>query len=220
MTTRKDPGSYTVQDGPFDTYGATKVPLRTPYGPVTLTLTDPGHIACGAGYVAAEWDSPASYSAGEWFSWDGIEVAGSAHFYAGDDWAPRDGLTHLYSRGGSVTPRRKAGVLAYWGEIVRRYAAEHPHVTAHAALREAVTSLASADKDIAEAEAALRELRAGRTRAKRAVRQALTASYRTGGPDSPDSPRPYCDEPVNGYVVELVNDRDFMVAAGAARPRR
>ena len=103
---------------------------------------------------------------------------------------------------------------------MRLYAAGHPHVLAHADLRDAVASLARKDQDIAEAEAALRELRADRTRAKRAVRQALTASYRTGGPDSPDSPRPYYNEPVNGYVVSLVNDRDFMVAAGAVQPRQ
>ena len=220
MTTRTDPGSYTVQDPPFDTYGATKVPLRTPHGPVTLTLTDPGHIAVDAGYVNADWEQPANYSGGEWFAWDGIEVAGSAHFYAGDGWAHRDGLTHLYSRGGSITPRREAGILAYWGEIVRLYAAGHPHVLAHADLRDAVASLARKDQDITEAEAALRELRADRTRARRAIRLALAASYRTGGPDSPDSPRPYYNEPVNGYVVSLVNDRDFMVAAGAVQPRQ
>jgi hypothetical protein len=220
LTARKDPGSYTVQDEPFDTWGATKVPLRTPHGPVTLTLPDAGHIMCDAGYVTAEWEHAANYSGGEWFSWDGIEVAGSANFHAETGWAPRDSLTHLYSRGGSVTPRRETGILAYWGEVVRRYAAEHPHVLAHAGLRAAVANLSKQDTAIHEAETALAELRSERTRAKRAIRQALAAAYRTGGPDSPDSPRPYRNEPVSGYVAELVNNRDFMVTTGTISPRQ
>jgi hypothetical protein len=222
MTTRTDPGSYTVQDPPFDTYGATKVPLRTPRGPVTLTITDAGHIMIEAGYVTADYQHATNYSGGEGFTVDNIEVAGSAHFYANTGWGLRkldSSLTHLYGLGGSVTPRRQADVVAYWGEIVRRYAAEHPHVLAHAGLRDAVATLARKDRDIAEAEAALRELRAARTRARRDIRRALTATFRTGGPDSPDSPRPYHSEPVSGYVAELVNDRDFMVAAGAVQPR-
>lgn len=212
MTPRKDPGSYTVQDEPFDTYGATKVPLLTPHGPVTLTLTGPGHIAVDAGYVTADYEHPANYSGGEWFSWDGIEIAGSAHFYAGDGWAPRDSLTHLYSRGGSVTARRKDGLLAYWGEIVRRYAAEHPHVLAHADLRDAVASLTSASQDVAKAEAELAGLRAARTRAKQSVRARLAAAHRTRQGGSRDCPRPYYNEAVNGYVAELENDPAFMAS--------
>jgi hypothetical protein len=223
MPTKTDPGSYTVQDPPFDTYGATKVPLRTPRGPVTLTLTDAGHIMIEAGYVTADYQHATNYSGGEGFTVDNIEVAGSAHFYAETGWGLRDlgdNPPHLYGLGGSVTPRRQADVIAYWGEIVRRYVAEHPHVLAHAGLRDAVATLARKDKDIHEAEATLQELRKQRTQAKRAIRRALAATYRTGGPDSPDSPRPYCNEPVSGYVVELVNDRDFMVAAGAVQPRQ
>lgn len=220
MTAKTDPGSYAITDAPFDVYGATKAPLRTPHGPVTLTFTDAGHVMVDAGYVTREWEHAANYTEGEWFAWDGIEIAGSAHFDAETRWSPSDSFTHLYSRGGSVTPRRQAGILAYWGEVVRRYVTEHPHVPAHAGFRNAVADLDKQNEAIAKAEAELSKLRTARTRAKRAVRQALTAEYRTGGPDSPDSPRPYARESLNGYVASLVNDRDFMVTAGTAKPRQ
>lgn len=220
MSGKPDPGSYTINDEPFDTYGATKVPLRTPHGPLTLTFTGAGHVACDAGYVTTEWGHSANYSEGEWFAWDGIEVAGSAHFYAEDNWTTRDSLTHLYSRGGSVTARRGTGIVAYWSEIVRRYVAEHPHIPAHAGLREAVKSLGDQDEAIHEAEQKLAGMRKTRAAARREVRRAFVAEHTLRAAEGLDEPRPYAHETVSGYVTELANDADLINAIQASRKVR
>lgn len=219
-TTKTDPGSYTICDEPFDVYGATYVPLRTPHGPVTLTFISGDIVRVAAGYQRYEYDrGEANLSGGEAFIWANREVCGDVFLYRyGSAWSTKPYPEHiegvsLYGRGGNVTDRMTAGTVAYWTEVVRRYAAEHPHILAHAAFRSAVTELTRQGEKIAEAEQALRELRAVRTQARRAVRQALIAEHRTTE-NGLDCPRPYYNETVNGYVVELMNDPVFVTAIG------
>lgn len=212
MTTKTDPGSYTITDEPFDTYGATYVPLDTPRGPVTLMFNG-DIIDVRSGYKVNEYSHGEVTRTDEMpgFTVDAITVGGSASFTV--DGKPRDDA-HLYGKGGTITPRREADILAYWAEVVRRYVAEHPHIPAHAAHRDAIRRLNSHADKIKDAEEALKTLRAERTSLRREVRDTLASSLRTETDGAMNAPRPYYNETLNGYVIELMNDPAFQASIG------
>lgn len=218
MTVKKDPGSYSVTDEPFDVYNATYAPLNTPHGPVTLVFLDGSVVDVRSGYVTSEYsrDEVKMNVDVPGFTVDEITVGGSASFTI--DGTPRNDA-HLYGKGGSITPRREKFILAYWAEIVRRYAREHPHVPAHAAHRNAVRKLNDQNEAITKAEEQLKAMRAARTQIRRMVRVTLAEDIRTGADfgGAADTPRPYSRETLNGYVIELKNDAGFMRSITAQR---
>lgn len=218
MAVKEDPGSYAVHDEPFDTYSATYVPLRTPHGPITLVVIGNGAADVRSGYVTSE------YSRGEvtrtedvpGFTVDNITVGGSASFTF--DGTPRNDA-HLYGKGGSITPRREKFVLAYWAEIVRRYAAEHAHIPAHAQFRASVAAMREQDETIRKAEEELAAMRRERAKMRREVRRAFIVDYMMSERGAMDAPRTYHDDSTytSGYVIELQNDAEFMRSLDALR---
>ena len=219
-TGKPDPGSYAIHDAPFDTYGATLVPLRTPHGPVTLHFTDADHVYASSGYQAAEYGRGQAYlnTDDEAFTWKGADVVGSAHFYRATGWStenPDDLLargTHFTGKGRNITPLMAQAIAAYWQAVIVRYVTEHPLIPAHAGLRDATRKMTEQEKGVRKAEEQLAGLRRGLTAARRHVRRALTAEYPLREPKTADMPRPYHGESLNGYVTELENSRHFITA--------
>jgi hypothetical protein len=217
-TTIMDAPSYTISDPAFDRHGATMVPLRTPLGPVTLAITDGGHIHADSGYQASEYGSGHAHlnDTREAFTWHGAEVIGGAHLYADQGWMPRTGreyggmpsLSRRWYRPGSsgrdMTAKQSADVIAYWSAIAAAYVKDHPDVLAHAAFRAAVLDMSRNAAEVKAAEDALSDLRMERVRLRRKVRAAFGAGYHTE-----TDVRPYADYDgtyASGYVIELDQD--------------
>jgi hypothetical protein len=206
MAAKTDPGSYTVQDDPFDTFSATLVPLHTPLGPVTLHFMSDDQVFVDSGYQVADYRSAEGA-----FTWKGAEVVGAQTLWQDQGWMPRPeqqyGRPHFTSRSNrNITALMTEGILAYWSEIVRRYVAEHPLIPAHARLRRAVKTLADQEKAIHEAEQQLAEMRKARARDKRQVYSAFIEVHTVSEPGITCWPVPYRHETLNGYVLELEND--------------
>ena len=164
MTARlqADPGSYTVTDDPFDTYGGTTVPLHTPYGPLTLHFTDGGHVYADSNYQVREYASgPSLNTTAESFTWKGADVIGSEHFYADAGWMPHDQDGQFWGRDRAITAKMTAEIIACWSAVITRYAAENPHIPVHAQFRDRVLATGKQAAVIREAEETLRALRAG-----------------------------------------------------------
>jgi hypothetical protein len=199
----------------FDRYGATVVPLRTPLGPVTLTITDGTHIHADSGYITSEYGAHAHLNDdGEAFTWRGAEVIGSAHLYIELGWLPRTGheyggMPRLSKRtpggfGRDMTAQQSADIVGYWSAVATRYVADHPDVLAHAAFRAAVLAMGRKAAEIKTAEAALSDLRKESARLRRKVRATFAAGYRTTTDiwPYPDHDSSYA----SGYVIELDQD--------------
>jgi hypothetical protein len=200
-------GSYTVCDPPFDTYGSTTVPLRTPHGPVTLHVTDDSHVYADSSYRAREYDSGPSLNATvECFTWKGADVIGSANFYADTGWMPKCD-EHFSGRGRNITAKMTAEIIAHWSAVITRYMTENPLIPVHAGFRAQVLGKKSAE--IRKTTEVLAALRADHARLRRAVRQALAAERTLREPGGMNEPRPYADYQshyASGYVVELEQD--------------
>lgn len=212
MSTQTDPGSYAVADDPWDDFQSTMVPLRTPLGPVTLHFIDDEQVMVVSGCETGEYRSQyATIDGGEEaFTWKGAEIVGSQHLFLDQGWMPRRepeyGTPHFSARGRTVTPLMTSRIVAYWSELVRRYAAEHPLIPAHAAHRRAVRELEDQEKAIHEAEQALSRMRRERTRLRRGVRSTFIELSATDEPDVTCWPLPYRNATQNGYVLELQHD--------------
>jgi hypothetical protein len=201
----QDPVSYEAGE-PYDTYGDTTVPLRTPHGPVTLHFTDGGHVYASSGYQAREYDSgPHLNGTAECFAWKGADVIGSAHFYAGAGWMPRSD-EHFSGRRRNITAKMTAEILAYWSAVITKYMTENPLIPVHAGLRAQVLTLGRKNAEIRQAEETLATLRQERVRLRRAVRQAHAAHWPLRDPGARNLPRPYADYQshyASGFVIEL-----------------
>jgi hypothetical protein len=198
----------------FDRYGATVVPLRTPLGPVTLTVTDGTHMCADSGYQASEYRRGYAHLNDdmEAFTWHGAEVVGMAHLYIERGWMPRTGreyggMPSLSRRtpgsamGRDMTAKQCADVVAYWSAVASRYASEHPDVLAHAAFRAAVLAMGKKESEIRETEEVLAVMRKNRAALRREVRATFAAGYRTT-----TDVRPYPDHDssyASGYVTGL-----------------
>lgn len=215
MTTQSDPGSYTVADDPWDDFQSTKVPLRTPKGPVTLTFINGDQVLVDSGYQLTEYGGGSADLSGrdEAFTWQGAEIVGYATLFLDQGWMPRTtagyGSPSFSARKRNVTALMTNRILAYWSELVRRYVAEHPLIPAHAAMRRAVRELEGQEKKIHEAEQELSRMRAERAATRRRVRTAFIAESTASEPDVTCWPLPYHRETLNGYVLELRNDADL-----------
>lgn len=221
MTTTPDPG-YTVHDDPWDDFQSTRVPLRTPLGPVTLHFLTDSEVFMVSGYETGEYQGGQAYgnTTDEAFTWKGAEITGSQNFRrVGDAWLPLTdknfpcngyGSVHFSARHGrNVTDLMARGIAAYWAAIVTRYAAEHPLIPAHAALRRATRQLDDQEKAIREAEQELARMRGARARIRRDVRRTFFAERTASEPDIMCWPLAYSRETLNGYVLELSNDADL-----------
>lgn len=218
-----DPDSYSVRDDPFDDFQGTKVPLRTPLGPVTLHFLTADEVFMVSGYETGEYSGGQAYGNNpevEAFTWKGAEIIGSQNFRRdGGAWLPLTnknfpdhgyGSLHFSARKGrNVTDKMAQDIAAYWAAVVTRYAAEHPLIPAHASLRRSVKELEDQDKAIAEAEAQLAEMRLARTRIRLRTRRAFIAERVTSEPDVTCWPLPYSRATLNGYVLELENNADL-----------
>ena len=216
---KPDPGSYTVQDDPWDDFQSTIVPLRTPLGPVTLHFLDAGEVFMVSGYETGEYRGGQAYGNGEQeaFTWKGAEIIGAQNFRPdGDAWVPLTnknfpgqgyGTVHFSARKDrNVTDKMAQDIAAYWAEIIRRYAAEHPRIPAHAQLRREVKLLTDTETALDEIERQRKELFRARALARRAVLLAFTGERIASEPDVTCWPLPYSREVANGYVAQLEND--------------
>lgn len=219
MTTQTDPGSYTAQDDPWDDFQSTRVPLRTPLGPVTLHFLHSREVFMISGYETGEYQGGQAYgnTEDEAFTWKGAEIIGSQNFRQdGGAWVPLTnknfpdhgyGRVHFTARKGrNVTDKMAQDIAAYWAAIITRYAAEHPLIPAHAQLRRDVKVLTDTETALDEIERQRKELFRARALARRAVLLAFTGERIVSEPDVACWPLPYSRETANGYVAELESD--------------
>lgn len=222
MTTQADPGSYTVADDPWDDFQSTMVPLRTPLGPVTLHFLNADEVFMVSGYETGPYRGGQAYgnTGDEAFTWKGAEIIGSQNFRRdGEAWLPLTsanypdrgygGLHFSARKGRNVTAKMAQDIAAYWAEVIRRYAAEHPLIPAHAGHRQAVRELTAQEKAIHEAEQELGRMRQARARLRRDVRRTFIDESTASEPDVTCWPSPYSGETLNGYVLELKHDPDL-----------
>lgn len=221
-TTQADPGSYAVADDPWDDFQSTMVPLRTPLGPVTLHFLHAGEVFMVSGYETGPYRGGQAHgnTGDEAFTWKGAEIIGAQNFRRdGGAWLPLTsanypdrgyGSLHFSARKGrNVTDKMAQDIAAYWAEIIRRYAAEHPLIPAHAGHRLAVRELEAQEKAIHETEAVLARMRKSRTRIRREVRRTFIEVSATDEPDVTCWPLPYRNATLNGYVLELQHDPEL-----------